>query len=128
MEGITFENFTAPLTIADGSVTSAKLAPSVRVNVWTRRTANYTAVVSDRIAADTTGGSFTVTLPANPSALSWVLISDIAQRWSINNLIVSRNNLLINGVAENLICDTTGEILLRYEGTARGWRVFAYGY
>jgi hypothetical protein len=140
VEGITFENFTAPLNqgiadgavtsakIADGAVTSAKLAPSVRVNDWAKKTANYTAISCDRIAADTTAGAFTITLPASPAALDWVLISDIAQKWGTNNLTVARNNSLINGLAENLVCDTTGEILLRYEGTTQGWRVFAYGY
>jgi hypothetical protein len=128
VEGITFENFTAPLGIADNAVTSAKLAPSVRVNAWAKKTANYTAISCDRIAADTTAGAFTITLPASPAALDWVLISDIAQKWGTNNLTVARNNSLINGLAENLVCDTTGEILLRYEGTTQGWRVFAYGY
>jgi hypothetical protein len=128
VEGITFENFTAPLGIADNAVTSAKLAPSVRVNAWAKKTANYTAIACDRIAADTTAGAFTITLPASPAALDWVLISDIAQKWGTNNLTVARNNSLINGLAENLVCDTTGEILLRYEGTTQGWRVFAYGY
>jgi hypothetical protein len=129
VEGITFENFTAPLNgIADGAVTSAKLAPSVRVNPWANKTANYTAVASDRIAADTGAGAFTITLPASPAALDWVLISDIAKKWGTNNLTVARGTSLINGLAENLVCDTTGEILLRYEGTTQGWRVFAYGY
>lgn len=130
IEGITFENFTAPLNqgIADGAVTSAKLAPSVRVNAWAEKTANYTAVASDRIATDTSAGAFTITLPASPAALDWVLISDIAQKWKTNNLTVDRNNSLINGLAENLVCDAVSEILLRYEGSTKGWRVFAYGY
>jgi hypothetical protein len=128
IEEITFENFTAPLAIADNAVTSAKLAPSVRVNAWAEKTANYTAVASDRIAADTGAGAFTITLPASPAALDWVLISDIAQAWKTNNLTVDRNNSPINGLAENLVCDAVSEILLRYEGSVKGWRVFAYGY
>lgn len=127
VEGITFENIKAQIP-ADNQVTSAKLAPSVRVNAWATKTANYTAVASDRIAADTTAGAFTITLPLNPAALDWVLISDIAQKWNANYLMVARNNSLINGLAEDLLCDTKGEILLRYEGATQGWRVFAYGY
>lgn len=127
VEGITFENLKAQIP-GDNEVTSAKLAPSVRVNAWAKKTANYTAIACDRIAADTTAGAFTITLPASPAALDWVLISDIAKKWNANYLMVGRNNSLINGAAEDLLCDTAGEILLRYEGTTQGWRVFAYGY
>jgi hypothetical protein len=98
------------------------------LSALTRKSSNYAAFASDRIAADTTAGAFTITLPLNPAALDWVLISDIAQTWGTNSLTVARNNSRINGLAENLVCDTTGEILLRYEGTTQGWRVFAYGY
>lgn len=94
----------------------------------TRKSSNYAAFASDRIAADTTAGAFTITLPLSPAAFDWVLISDIAQKWDTNNLTVARNNSLINGLAENLVCDISGEILLRYEGSIKGWRVFAYGY
>jgi hypothetical protein len=98
------------------------------LSALTRKSSNYAAFAGDRIAADTTAGAFTITLPLNPAALDWVLISDIAQKWDTNNLTVARNNSLINGLAENLVCNISGEILLRYEGSIKGWRVFAYGY
>ncbi|WP_062288830.1 hypothetical protein [Nostoc piscinale] len=36
-------------------------------NTWTTKSANYTAVAGDRIIADTSGASFTLTLPASPT-------------------------------------------------------------
>ena len=97
-----------------------------RVNL--RRSSNYTAIAFDIIAADTTFGAFTITLPSAPSQLDWVVISDIAQNWPQNNLTIARNGSLVNGLGENLVCDVSAEITLRYEGSAKGWRVFAYGY
>ena len=80
IEGVTYENFIGSVgSIPDAAITSAKLAANVRVNPWAKKTANYTAIPSDRISADTTAGAFTVTLPATPSEFDWVLISDIAQ-------------------------------------------------
>jgi hypothetical protein len=70
-----------------------------------------------------------VTLPA-PSEFDWVLISDIAEMWATNKLTIARSSssILIEGLAEDLVCDMSGELLLRYQGGAKGWRVFAYGY
>jgi hypothetical protein len=129
IEGVTYENFIGSVGgIPDAAITSAKLAANVRVNPWVKKTANYTAVPSDRVGADTTAGAFTVTLPATPSEFDWVLISDIAQKWTTNNLTIARNSSLIEGLAEDLVCDTSGELLLRYQGATKGWRAFVYGY
>ena len=136
VEGVTYESlsaalFTEPITstkLADGAVTAAKLAANVRVNAWTKKTFNYTAVPSDRIVADTTAGAFTVTLPSNPSEFDWVLISDAAQSWKTNNLTIARNSSPIDGLQENFVCDLSSELLFRYQGPTKGWRVFAYGY
>ena len=61
---------------------------------WTAYTANFTAVAGDRILADTSGGAFTVTLPASPAVGDEIHILDSAASFDNNNLTVGRNCLL----------------------------------
>jgi hypothetical protein len=92
------------------------------INTWSRKTANYTAVNGDRLIADTSGGTFTLTLPSTPSTGHSVVIADGAS-WSSVNLTVGRNGSTIEGAAENLNVDVGGITLeLIYDGTT--WEVF----
>jgi hypothetical protein len=88
------------------------------------RTANYTASINEGVLTDTSGSSFTVTLPASPIAGSQVVISDSGNAWGTNNLTVARNGETIGGLAENLVCDISGaSITLIYDGAS--WEVFS---
>jgi hypothetical protein len=88
------------------------------------KTANYTAVDKEGVLADTSGGAFTVTLPATPSVGAQVVIADAGNAWGTNNLTVARNGSTISGLAENLICDITGaSVQFVYDGTT--WEVYA---
>jgi hypothetical protein len=134
VEALTFENLVLGIDIntanlADGSVTQEKIAASIRENAWVEKTTSYTAVAKDRIFADTTGGGFTITLPASPAVFDWIIVSDITRTWPTNQLTLARGSTShrINGLAESLVCDVSAEIILRYEGSTQGWRVFAYG-
>lgn len=75
--------------------------------IYTRHTANVTAVDKQGIIADTSGGSFTVTLPATPAIGTQVVIADGGD-WSLNNLTVDRNGSTIENSTENLIMDVGG--------------------
>lgn len=96
---------------------------------WAKKTANYTALSNDRIAADTSGGSFTVTLPASPVDGDEVVISDDGnsstnQGWATHNLTVSRNGNTIMGLAQDLTCNVRGaSFRLLYEAATTDWRV-----
>lgn len=114
--------------IGPGAVTYDKIAANIRFNPWVKKTANYTAVAGDRIFADTSAGALTVTLPAAPVQFDAVIITDIAESWPTSKLTVARNGKKIENAAEDLLCDVSAEIVLRYEGETRGWRVLAYGY
>lgn len=87
----------------------------------------YTATNGDRIAANTAGGPFTITLPAPPVAGDRVTICDgnstaTAQGFAANNLTVARNGSTINGVADDIIVRTKGATFsLAYTGST--WRV-----
>jgi hypothetical protein len=88
------------------------------------KTANYTAAVGEGVLADTSGGSFTVTLPASPTLGAQVLIADAGGVWGTNNLTVGRNGSTISNLAENLVCNINGvSVQFIYDGTT--WEVFA---
>lgn len=88
---------------------------------WKLITSNYTAVNTDRIIADTTAGSFTITLPATPSIGSYVIITD-AGDWEQNNLTVARNGSTIEGLSDDLLLTVKSmTVEFIYSGTT--WQV-----
>jgi hypothetical protein len=88
------------------------------------KTANYTTQDGEGVLADTSGGAFTVTLPATPTVGDTVVVADAGAAFGTNNLTIGRNGSTINGTAENLICDITGvSVTLVYDGTT--WEVYA---
>jgi len=89
---------------------------------WLVKTENYTAKSMESIVADTTAGSFTISLPANPTVASYVRIVD-GNDWSTNNLTVSRNGSTIEGISDNFLLDIQGIIVdfIYSDGT---WQVY----
>lgn len=91
------------------------------------KTTTYTAVAGDRIFADTTGGAFTITLPASPSTGDEIFIADggvtpSTAGWAGNNLTIDRNGSTLGGVAQNMTCRTRGAAFrLTYESS--NWKV-----
>ena len=96
---------------------------------WTAYTANFTAVAGDRILADTSGGVFTVTLPASPAVGDEIHILDSAASFDNNNLTVARNGKKIQGLTADLTLTTenTG-IGLVFMSDTYGWRVLVDAY
>jgi hypothetical protein len=89
---------------------------------YVRKTANYTAVDQEGIIADTTSGTFTITLPASPEEGATVIISDGAN-FEANNLIVGRNGSTIEGDAEDLTLDIAGvSVTFVYDGST--WQFY----
>lgn len=86
------------------------------------------AVVNDRLLVDTSGGAYTITLPANATLLvdDTIQIIDIANNAASNNITVARNGSEINDAADNLTIDVNGAIVtLIYSGSTYGWIVGA---
>jgi hypothetical protein len=114
-EGISITNSTGSITIA-----STGGAGGLEYVV---KTANYTTSDLEGVLADTSGGAFTVTLPATPAAGAQVVVADSGNAWGTNNLTIARNGSTIDNVAENLVCDITGaSVQLVYDGTT--WEVY----
>jgi hypothetical protein len=87
------------------------------------KTANYTASANEGVIADTSGGAFTVTLPATPATGDTVVIADGAN-WATYNLTVGRNGSTIEGDAEDMTMDVGGaSVQFTYDGTT--WQVYA---
>ena len=84
---------------------------------WMIKTSAYTAASGDRIIANTTGGVFTITLPASPSVGDNVVIADYGG-WATNNLTIARNGQTIENSATDLIADINDvTVTLVYTGT-----------
>ena len=108
----------AGATGATGATGSTGVAPP-----WIKKTTNYTAVNGDQIIADTSGGAFTITLPATPSLGDVVIITD-GGNFATTNLTVGRNSSLIQDLAEDLTINLQGvTVQLIYSGTT--WKVTA---
>jgi len=91
---------------------------------YVSKSANYTAQNNEGVLTNTSGGAFTVTLPAAPTTGSQVVVADSAGTWGTNNLTVGRNGSTIGGLAQDLVCDIAGaSVQLVYDGTT--WNVFA---
>ena len=86
-------------------------------------TSNITATSSQRIAADTSGGSFTVTLPASPSTGDYVKIIDVAN-FSTNSLIIGRNGSTIEGYADDFELDI-GQSIIELIYINSTWQVYS---
>ena len=73
---------------------------------------------------NTSGGAFTVTLPAAPVKGDSVRIFDIAKTFDTQNLTIGRNGNPIMGDAADLVVSTEGAAfeLVFYDGT-QGWRI-----
>lgn len=124
-EGTTARSFAAG-SIFGIRVTAADmdLATGAGGLTYLYKTANYTTADKEGVLADTSGGAFTVTLPATPATGAQVVVADAGGAWGSNNLTVGRNGSTIAGLAENLVLDIAGaSVTLLYDGTT--WEVYA---
>jgi hypothetical protein len=104
----------------DGSFTWIDAGGGIQ---FSRKTSNYTAVVNEGIIADTTSGTWTLTLPSAPATGDQVIVAD-GGSWAVTNLTIGRNGKTIEGVADNYLLDVTGaQVQFIYDGTT--WQVYS---
>jgi hypothetical protein len=126
--GTSAPTFVAPSTTgnvltSNGTTWTSAVLPAGGLT-YVVKTANYTTFDKEGVLADTSGGAFTVTLPATPATGAQVVVADAGANWGTNNLTVGRNGSTIGGLAENLICDITGaSVQFVYDGST--WEVYA---
>jgi len=105
--------------ITDGSGTLSFGAAGIG---YSTQTSNYTMASNEGVIANTSGGTFTVTLPASPATGNQVIIAD-GNDWETTNLIVGRNGSTIEGVASDLTMDVGGiAVTMVYDGTT--WQLY----
>ena len=87
-------------------------------------TSNVTLANRQQLFADTSGGSFTATLPATPVKGDSVRIFDVKKNFDSNGLTIDRNGNPIMGDAANMTVNSEGAAfeLVFYDGT-EGWRI-----
>ena len=89
-----------------GAGQDPQFADATSIN-WDYRNSSFTAVSGGAYIANTSEvGSFTITLPSNPSDNDYVLIADGYGSWKNANLTVGRNGQNIAGEAADLTADT----------------------
>ena len=97
-------------------------APGAENTTWILKSGADTALVGDNILCDTSGGAFTITLPASPSVGDTVRFADAGYDFATYNLTVGRNSKNIAGKAENLTVSANYEqFMLVFSGDTLGW-------
>jgi hypothetical protein len=85
------------------------------------KTANYTAKAGERIVADTSGGGFTITLPASPRDGDTVAFLDDTGSFGTNALVVNPNGNTLNGDADSYSLDIN-KMYVEIHFFDGGWR------
>lgn len=125
---IDFQNYrctAASLTSStDPSVDSANWRLINYLKPWTVLTGAYTAQNGDRLFANTAGGAFTITAPANPIAgVTFFEVADYAGVFGTNNLTINPNGANVEGKSgDTLILDMNNlSVIVRYVDATKGW-------
>ena len=86
------------------------------------KTSTFTAVSGEGYFCNTSGGAFTATLPASPSAGAIVALKDYAPSFATNNLTVGRNSSNIQGAGNDSVLQTNrASVVLVYVDSTKGW-------
>jgi hypothetical protein len=121
--GLTSPGTSGNVLTSNGTAWTSAVLPAGGLT-YVVKTANYTTFDKEGVLADTSGGAFTVTLPATPATGAQVVVADAGANWGTNNLTVARNGETIGGLAQDLVCDITGaSVQFVYDGTT--WEVYA---
>lgn len=113
---------TSPVTLENEATTVAYVQSAIS-GTWATKTANYTLVNRDAVFANTSGGTFILTLPASPAANDRIRIADLAGTWGTIPVTLARNGNKIMGLSEDYSLNVkNASVDLIYTGTTYGWR------
>ena len=90
-------------------------------------TTTTTAVSGTNYEVNTSGGAFTLTLPASPSAGNYVTITDYAGTFVTYNLTIAGNGSNIMSSSANMTVSTNyASFTLVYANSTKGWSIESY--
>ena len=117
-------NIPAGVTISN-SGTATGFGATGAVNWQTSiKTTGFTAVAGEGYFCNTTGGAFTVTLPASPAVGSIIAVKDYANTFDTEALTLGRNSSNIGGAAQDSLITQEGiAVTLVYADATKGWLV-----
>lgn len=118
-------NFT-PRSLVDKAFVTGYTAPQNVYNQKVIITGNYTATTSNYVIfCNTTGSSFTITLPASPVDGQVYKIKDVGNAFSYN-ITVSGNGNTIDGSSTFIINTQRGGVEIVYDQTLDEWMVMNF--
>lgn len=97
---------------------NAKLTALVPAGVVT---ANTNAAAGKVYDVNTSGGSFTLTLPASSAVGDRVGLRDVGRQCNVFPLTLARNGQVIEGLAEDCVVDLIFRGIVEFRGGAYGW-------
>jgi hypothetical protein len=119
------DTFTIPAGVSiSNSGTASGFGATGEVSwVTTKKTATFTATAGEGYFCDTSGGAFTVNLPAGTAGNSFA-VADYTNTFQTNNLTIAANgSQKIGGVAEDAILSTEGQsAYFVYVDDTEGWK------
>lgn len=85
-------------------------------------TTSSAVVAGERIFANATTASFTLTLPGSPQDGDTIQVIDVAGIFALNPVTLARNGNRIQNLAEDLILNlNNAAVTLIYSGATFGW-------
>jgi len=119
------DTFTIPAGVSiSNSGTASGFGSTGEVSwVTTKKTATFTATAGEGYFCDTSGGAFTVNLPAGTAGNSFA-VADYTNTFQNNNLTIAANgSQKIGGVAEDAILSAEGQsAYFVYVDDTEGWK------
>lgn len=110
----------AALSAAEAATTAADI--NSQVTQTDIVSINATLLNKQIVAADTSSGVITLLLPASPDNTFSVLITDYADTWAANNVVVARNGANIKGLAADMNLNVSGAAVeFTWVDATRGW-------
>lgn len=91
---------------------------------WSVINSNYFALPSQGLFADSTNGSFTVSLPTSPSTGDTIIVSDKAGKFAANPVTINSGTQKINSKDGPLVLNINdASVVLVYTDSTIGWRI-----
>jgi hypothetical protein len=113
---INFDHTTDTISATSGKVIIQTASTSIKTTTYNP------AVAGDNILADTSGGAFTITLPASASLGATISVVDHKGTFATNNLTINSNGLNLMGSVQTLILNVNyRNVTLVYSGATQGW-------